>query len=79
MAAPADQPILGTAQYTGQEYFLGRAGSFRSGLLCLGVITGQMLSGCRPHGTQVAQARTPAARRRLRYDPVQDNDRDIPA
>ncbi|MDB5885430.1 MAG: protein kinase [Polaromonas sp.] len=79
MTAPADQPILGTAQYTAPEYFLGEAGSPRSDLFSLGVITYQMLSGRLPYGTQVAQARTQAAQRRLRYDPVLDDDREIPA
>ena len=74
--APA--PILGTVQYTAPEYFLGQPGSERSDLYSLAAITYQMLSGRLPYGTAVAKARTPAAQRRLRCDPVLDDDRDIP-
>ena len=50
--------ILGTAQYTAPEYFLGESGSSRSDLFSLGVITYQMLTGRLPYGAQVAQTRT---------------------
>jgi serine/threonine protein kinase len=80
MAAPGERSnISGTAQYTAPEYFLGEAGTARSDLFSLGVITYQMLSGRLPYGTQVAKARTQSAQRKLRYDPVLDDDREIPA
>jgi serine/threonine protein phosphatase PrpC len=80
MAAPGDRNnIAGTAQYTAPEYFLGEAGTARSDLFSLGVITYQMLSGRLPYGTQVAKARTQSAQRKLRYDAVLDDDREIPA
>ncbi len=45
-APPTDRDdILGTAQYTAPEYFLGEGGSPRSDLFSLGVITYQMLTG----------------------------------
>lgn len=54
--------LLGTAQYTAAEYFLGQAGSPRSDLFSLGVITYQMLAtGKLPYGVQVSKARTKAA------------------
>jgi len=70
--------ILGTAQYTAPEYFLGEGGSTRSDLFSLGVITYQMLSGKLPYGTHVAKARTRAAQRKLKYVSVMDENREIP-
>ena len=73
-----DDDILGTAQYTAPEYFLGEQGSTRSDLFSLGVITYQMLTGKLPYGASVAKARTKAQVRKLRYDSVLGNDREIP-
>jgi serine/threonine protein phosphatase PrpC len=70
---------LGTAQYTAPEYFLGEAGTPRSDLFSLGVITYQMLTGKLPYGAAVAQARTKKAQNNLRYQTVLHNDREIPA
>ncbi len=71
--------ILGTVQYTAPEYFLGEAGTPRSDLFSLGVITYQMLTGRLPYGTQVASLRTRAALVRLRYASALDERRPIPA
>ena len=62
-AAPSGNrnDILGTAQYTAPEYFLGETVSSRSDLFSLGIITYQMLTGRLPYGTAVAKARTPIA------------------
>ena len=76
--ATASQHILGTAQYTAPEYFIGEPGSARSDLFSLGVIAYQMLSGRLPYGTGVAKATTRAAQRRLSYQTVQDDQRTIP-
>ena len=73
-----DGAILGTAQYTAPEYFLGEPGSARSDLFSLAVITYQMLSGRLPYGTQVATVRTREAQRRLEYQSVLDDQREIP-
>ena len=70
--------ILGTAQYTAPEYFLGEAGSARSDMFSLGVITYQMLSGRLPYGTEVAKSRTVTAQRNLIYASVLKEDREIP-
>jgi serine/threonine protein phosphatase PrpC len=59
--------ILGTAQYTAPEYFLGEGGSQRSDIFSLGVIAYQMLSGRLPYGAEVARARTKARQKKLRY------------
>lgn len=81
MSTPLDRSeILGTAQYTAPEYFLGQEGDFRSDLFSLAVITYQMLSGGRlPYGTEVSKARSTAAQRKLRYDSVLAEDRETPA
>lgn len=80
MATPAQRSdILGTAQYTAPEYFLGEEGSARSDLFALGVITYQMLSGRLPFGAEVAKARTQSAQRKLQYRSVLHEDREIPA
>lgn len=70
--------ILGTAQYTAPEYFLGEGGTPRSDLFSLGVITYQMLSGRLPYGAEVAKARTRAAQLKLNYRSVLHDEREIP-
>lgn len=79
VTASARQDILGTAQYTAPEYFLGEVGSSRSDLFSLGVITYQMLTGRLPYGTQVAKSRSRAAQKKLTYLSVLDDKREIPA
>lgn len=79
-AAPGESPgLLGTAQYSAPEYFLGEGGSPRSDLFSLGVISYQMLTGRLPYGAEVAKCRTRAAQNRLRYDSALQDDREIPA
>lgn len=72
------QPILGTAQYTAPEYFLGEVGTPRSDLFSLSVITYQMLTGRLPYGAAVAKARTKSAQHSLRYRTALHDDREIP-
>jgi serine/threonine protein kinase len=80
-AAPAADrnEILGTAQYTAPEYFLGEGGTRRSDLFSLGVITYQMLTGRLPYGAAVAQARTRAQMGKLKFKSALDDEREIPA
>ncbi|MDH5232778.1 MAG: protein kinase, partial [Gammaproteobacteria bacterium] len=73
------QEILGTAQYSAPEYFVGEPASARSDQFSLAVLIYQMLSGRLPYGTQVAKARSKAAQNRLRYQSVLDEDSEIPA
>ena len=75
----AEQNILGTAQFTAPEYFLGERGTTKSDMFSLGVIAYQMLSGRLPYGAQVARAQTKSAQRKLVYKSVLDDDRTIPA
>ena len=71
--------ILGTAQYTAPEYFLGEGGSQRSDIFSLGVIAYQMLTGRLPYGAEVARTRTKAQQKKLRYKSTLNDNRDIPA
>jgi serine/threonine protein kinase/serine/threonine protein phosphatase PrpC len=71
--------ILGTAQYTAPEYFMGGTGSPRSDLFSLGVVTYQMLTGRLPYGARIARARTPAQLSKLTYNPAALVDAEIPA
>ena len=79
IASPlSQQNILGTAQYTAPEYFLGETGTTRSDMFSLGIITYQMLSGKLPYGSQIARAQTKSAQRRLKYQSVLNDERTIP-
>lgn len=79
METAAATEILGTAQYTAPEYFLGEGGSEQSDIFSLGVITYQMLTDRLPYGAQVAKSRTRKAQRNLAYHSALDEDREIPA
>lgn len=74
-----NEDILGTAQYTAPEYFLGEGGSPRSDLYSLAVITYQMLTGTLPYGTEVAKTRTRAAQHKLAYQSALSENRELPA
>lgn len=71
--------LLGTAQYTAPEYFLGETGSPQSDQFSLAVIIYQMLSGRLPYGAEVAKCKSRTAQNRLVYQPLRDNDRELPA
>jgi serine/threonine protein phosphatase PrpC/ribosomal protein L39E len=73
------QNILGTAQYTAPEYFLGEVGTPRSDLFSLAVITYQMLTGKLPYGPEVSRSRTKSAQNKLRYQTALHDDREVPA
>jgi serine/threonine protein kinase len=75
----AQDSILGTAQYSAPEYFLGEDGTVKSDIFSLGVITYQMFTGKLPYGTDVAKIKSKAAMNRLVYDLIRNERRDIPA
>ena len=70
--------IEGSLQYTAPEYFIGGAGSARSDLFSLAVLTYQMLTGHLPYGVQVTRLRTPGDLKSLRYIPVRQHRPDLP-
>jgi serine/threonine protein phosphatase PrpC len=73
------QQILGTAQYTAPEYFLGESGTPQSDQFALAVMMYEMLCGRLPYGADVAKTRTRAQQVRLQYQSVLDEHSKIPA
>jgi serine/threonine protein phosphatase PrpC len=71
--------ILGTAQYTAPEYFLGEQGSPRSDQFSLGIVSYQMLTGKLPYGAQIARAKTRSQLSKLHYNPAALVNPEIPA
>ncbi|RLA20517.1 MAG: bifunctional protein-serine/threonine kinase/phosphatase [Gammaproteobacteria bacterium] len=79
ISTPIDRAnLLGTAQYTAPEYFLGETGTSRSDLFSLGIISYQMLAGKLPYGAQVAKSTTIKAQKKLQYASLADDEREIP-
>jgi len=70
--------IQGTVQYIAPEYLLGQAGTPRSDLFSLAVISYQMLCGKLPYGAQVAKSTTKSAQMKLKYTGLPFDDRHIP-
>jgi serine/threonine protein kinase len=80
IASPLERNhLLGAALYAAPEYFLGEAGTPRSDLFSLGVITYQMLTGKQPYGTRIPASTTRAAQRKLVYTPARHVERTLPA
>jgi serine/threonine protein phosphatase PrpC len=71
-------PLQGTAQYAAPEYFLGEAGTPRSDLFSLAVITYQLLCGQLPYGAEVARCKSRLEQRRLRYRSLAPARPDLP-
>jgi serine/threonine protein phosphatase PrpC len=70
--------ILGTAQFTAPEYFLGQAGTAQSDIFSLGVLTYHLLTGDLPYGTSVSSAFNEAAQRKLNYRSLLQSEQGIP-
>jgi serine/threonine protein phosphatase PrpC len=80
MTSPIEQdPILGTAQYSAPEYFLGEEGTVQSDIFSLGVIAYQMLTGKLPYGADVAKINSVSGRNKLVYSAIRYDRREIPA
>ncbi|CAG1023163.1 Serine/threonine-protein kinase PrkC [Methylococcales bacterium] len=70
--------LLGTAQYTAPEYFLGQQGTVRSELFSLAVISYQMLTGKLPYGAEVAKCKSRAELSKLKFDATLYRNQEIP-
>jgi len=70
--ANTEEIMRGTMRYSAPEYFLGHLGTQTSDLYSLAVITYQMLSGKFPYGSEIAQANSVSAQRKLSYKSILD-------
>ncbi len=75
----SDNHILGTAQYSAPEYFVGEAPTPRSDMFSLGVIAYEMLTGELPYGAKVSRAMTARAQSRLHYRSANTRKDHIPS
>ena len=75
---PKNEGIVGTAQFTAPEYFLGQTGTHQSDIFSLGVLTYQMLSGELPYGNEISKTQTVRAQQRLSYRPLSHHKNSIP-
>ena len=73
-----NEGIVGTAQFTAPEYFLGLQGTSQSDLFSLGVITYKMLSGNLPYGNAISKTRDRRSQNRLSYQSLRNKDNNIP-
>ncbi len=64
---PKNEGIVGTAQYTAPEYYLGELGTSRSDLFSLGVIAYQLLSRQLPYGNAVSLTKSQKDQHKLVY------------
>lgn len=70
--------LKGTALYSAPEYFLGEPGTTQSDLFSIGVITYFLLSGKYPYGTEVSKTKTLSAQKKLNYQSLWDENREMP-
>ncbi|MEI6894346.1 MAG: bifunctional protein-serine/threonine kinase/phosphatase [Colwellia sp.] len=70
--------MRGTIRYSAPEYFLGQLGTPTSDIFSLAVITYQMLSGKFPYGSEIAQANSISAQRKLTYKSIFDDESEFP-
>jgi len=76
--ADKEEIMRGTMRYSAPEYFLGQLGSQASDIYSLAVITYQMLSGKFPYGSEIAQANSVSAQRKLNYKSIINDDSELP-
>lgn len=76
--AKAEQVLRGTMRYSAPEYFLGQWGTQGSDIYSIAVMTYQMLSGKFPYKTDISQATSVTAQRRLTYRSIINEDSELP-
>ena len=76
--ANTEEIMRGTIRYSAPEYFLGQLGTQTSDIYSLAVITYQMLSGKFPYGSEIAQANSISAQRKLKYKSIINDDSELP-
>ena len=76
--ANTEDIMRGTIRYSAPEYFLGQLGTQTSDIYSLAVITYQMLSGKFPYGSEIAQANSISAQRKLKYKSIINDDSELP-
>ncbi|WP_440874218.1 protein kinase domain-containing protein [Thalassotalea sp. PLHSN55] len=73
-----EEVMRGTMRYSAPEYFLGHCGSQQSDIYALAMITYQMLSGHFPYGTNLTQAKSLSAQKRIAYKSLINDDCEFP-
>jgi serine/threonine protein kinase len=73
-----EEVMRGTIRYSAPEYFLGQLGTQKSDIYSLAVITYQMLSGKFPYGSEIAQANSVSAQRKLNYKSLINDESELP-
>ncbi len=73
-----NEGIVGTAQFTAPEYFLGLPGTPQSDIFSLGVIAYKMLSGNLPYGNAIAKTHNRRSQARLAYRSLPREDNRVP-
>jgi serine/threonine protein kinase len=73
-----EEIMRGTIRYSAPEYFLGQLGTQTSDVYSLAVITYQMLSGKFPYGSEIAQANSVSAQRKLNYKSLINDESELP-
>lgn len=73
------QGLLGTAQYSAPEYFVGETGSPQSDMFSLAVICYEMLTGKLPYGVDVARIKNQRDQERLQYSEIRLTQHAFPA
>ncbi|MCU4676520.1 bifunctional protein-serine/threonine kinase/phosphatase [Catenovulum sp. 2E275] len=75
----SEEITRGTLRYSAPEYFLGQAGTQRSDIFALAVITYQMLTGAFPYSNQISQAKSRSAQNKFSYKSLISDESECPA
>lgn len=76
--AERNHGVMGTAQFTAPEYYLGYSGNNQADIFSLGAITYKMLSGDLPYGNTISRTRNSRDQARLTYQTLSKHGSDVP-